>query len=281
MLSTTDPRRPLTGLLQDVASADRSPELLHVWWLGQAGFLLVNAGCHVVIDPYLSDTLATKYAGTATPHDRLHPVVVDPGALRFVDAVLATHHHTDHLDPGTLAPLLRAAPGALLVVPRAARRLALERAQVSSERIRELDAAEQVEVAGAHVRAVPAAHERIERDVNGNMLCLGYVIEVGPFRVLHTGDTVPYPGQAAWAGAVDVAILPINGRAVPGTPGNLDIDEAAALAANLPCRVAVPCHFGMFAFNTADPRRFRAACSQLGVASCILSPGQRMTLAAG
>lgn len=37
-----------------------------LWWLGQAGFLIEMAGHRLVIDAYLSDTLAAKYRGTAT-----------------------------------------------------------------------------------------------------------------------------------------------------------------------------------------------------------------------
>lgn len=268
------------ALVADVRRADPSPELLHLWWLGQAGFLVAHRGRHLLVDPYLSDTLTEKYAGTPTPHERIGQRVAQPAELAFAEGVLATHHHTDHLDPGTLAPLLRAAPAAVLVAPSAHRALACERAEAEPERVLGLDDGEVVEVAGMRVRAVPAAHETIERDDAGRMLALGYVVEAGPFRLLHTGDTVPYPGQVARAGRVDVALLPINGRGIPGTPGNLDAEEAAALAAALPARVAVPCHFGMFAFNTAAPEPFAAACACLGVDARVLRAGERLTLQA-
>lgn len=248
--------------------------MLHVTWLGQAGFLLEHAGRRVVVDPYLSDTLTRKYAGTEKPHDQLAPHVMAPADLAPVDLVLASHGHTDHLDPGTLAPLLSASPDAVLVAPAAVSALAVDRAQVIEERVIGVAAGESVEVRGVRVRAVPAAHESLAPEF------LGYVIELGPFRVLHTGDTVPYPGQAEIAGPVDVALVPINGRGIPGTPGNLDAEEAAELAAALPARVAVPIHHGMFAFNTADPAPFAAACARLGVDARVLRPGERLTLQA-
>ena len=65
-------------------------------------------GARVVIGGYLSDSLAVKYRGTPFPHARLAPPPVAPGALRDVDLVLATHGHTDHLDPGTLPGLSQA-----------------------------------------------------------------------------------------------------------------------------------------------------------------------------
>jgi L-ascorbate metabolism protein UlaG (beta-lactamase superfamily) len=43
------------AFLADVAGA--APEVLHVWWLGQSGFLLAWQGSHLLLDPYLSDSL--------------------------------------------------------------------------------------------------------------------------------------------------------------------------------------------------------------------------------
>lgn len=267
------------ALLADVRAADPSPELLHAWWLGQSGFLVAHAGRHLLLDPYLSDSLTRKYAGTDLPHDRLAPIVVAPERLDLVDAVTASHHHTDHLDPDTLAPLLAAAPGARLVAPAAHRELALARAAVAPERLVALDARETTVVAGFAITAVPAAHERIERDEAGRMLHLGFVVAAGRFRIYHAGDTVLWEGQARQIGPVDLALLPINGRDPErGVAGNLDGEEAARLAADLPARVAVPCHFGTFAFNTASPEGFVAACERLGAAHAVLRPGERLTL---
>ncbi len=95
----------------------------HVWWLGQSGFLIGHEGRHLLVDPYLSDSLTEKYEGTETPHVRMHPHVVAPEQLAFVDVVLSTHGHTDHLDGDTLRAI-----GAPLVAP-AAHRRARARAQ--------------------------------------------------------------------------------------------------------------------------------------------------------
>jgi L-ascorbate metabolism protein UlaG (beta-lactamase superfamily) len=267
-------------LLADVRAADPSPGLLHVWWLGQSGFLVAHRGRHLVLDPYLSDSLTRKYAGTATEHVRMTERVVAPERLAFAAAVIGSHQHTDHLDPETLAPLLRAAPRATLVVPEAHRELARERAGVPDDRIAGLDDGTALEIAGFRIEGVPAAHETIERDETGRMRFLGVRVQTGPFRLYHAGDTVPYGGQATRVGAVDVALLPINGRPDAPVAGNLDAEEAAALAAALPARAAVPCHYEMFTFNTAPPEPFAAACARLGVAARVLRAGERLTLPA-
>jgi L-ascorbate metabolism protein UlaG (beta-lactamase superfamily) len=269
------------SFLADVAAAGSSAGELHVWWLGQSGFLLAHAGRHALLDPYLSDSLTRKYRGSGTPHVRLSARVVEPRALDFVDAVAASHHHTDHLDGETLSAVLRASPAAVLLAPAAHQELAAERAGVGVERVVAMDDGVSAEIAGFRFEAVPAAHERIERDAAGRMLCLGYVISCGGFRVYHAGDTVPYDGMAERIGAVDLALLPINGRDPErGVAGNLDGIEAARLAAAIDAGAAVPCHFDMFEFNTARPGDFADACAELGVRSVILRGGERLSLEA-
>jgi L-ascorbate metabolism protein UlaG (beta-lactamase superfamily) len=266
--------RPLqsgAALLNDVRSADRGA--LNLWWLGQSGFLVAWQGRHLLLDPYLSDSLTRKYAATDKPHERMTELVVEPSALAFVDLVAASHAHTDHLDPDTL----RALAGVEIVAPEAHRELVIERAGRAPIGI---DDGQTAEVAGFTITAVPAAHEAIERDADGRMLHLGYVVRCGPFALYHAGDTIPYDGMAARIPAVDVALLPINGRRPERrVAGNLWGDEAAALAQAIGARVAVPMHYEMFAFNTELPDAFVAACERLGQPHRVLRAGERLTLA--
>ena len=48
------------AFLRDVADAGREREGLHLWWLGQSGFLVQWQGRHLLLDPYLSDSLTHK-----------------------------------------------------------------------------------------------------------------------------------------------------------------------------------------------------------------------------
>jgi L-ascorbate metabolism protein UlaG (beta-lactamase superfamily) len=270
--------RPLRADDEFLADVRAATGPLDLWWLGQSGFLVAWQGRHLLLDPYLSDSLTRKYAGTDKPHVRMSERVVDPARLDFVDVVTASHAHTDHLDPDTL----RALRSGELVAPAAHRDLAAER---SGRAPIGIDDGDTVAVAGFTITAVPAAHEEIERDDAGRMLHLGYVVRRGPFGLYHAGDTVLYDGMAervrAAAGpdGIDVALLPINGRAPERrVAGNLDGEEAAALAHELGARLAVPMHFEMFAFNTAPPDGFAAACRRLGVPLRVLRAGERLTL---
>jgi L-ascorbate metabolism protein UlaG (beta-lactamase superfamily) len=76
--------------------------------------------------------------------------------------------------------------------------------------------------------------------------------------------------------AIDVALLPINGRgAERGVAGNLNAREAVWLARQAGVRTVIPCHYGMFAFNTADPAEFTSLAGEAGQHSRVVRCGQR------
>jgi L-ascorbate metabolism protein UlaG (beta-lactamase superfamily) len=264
-------------------------------WLGQAGFLIEQAGLRVVIDPYLSDSLALKYAGTRFPHQRMMPPPAAPSGLTGIDVLLCTHGHTDHMDPGTIVPLLAANPQAKVLAPRAESVRARERG-VPQDRLMLIDAGETLEFGGLKVTAVPAAHEELLRTDDG-YLFLGYVLHGAGVTLWHSGDTIPWPGQVEWLlpFRIDVALLPINGRdahrAANGVPGNLTLEEAVALTDEIGAPAMVAHHFGLFDFNTIDPvdarRRLAGLTHQADVQLAAtgvawdVHPMQRARLAAG
>jgi L-ascorbate metabolism protein UlaG (beta-lactamase superfamily) len=244
-------------------SGAASGAALSAWWLGQAGFLLEGGGVRLVIDAYLSDTLAVKYRGKPFPHVRMAPPPVDPGSLRDVDVVLATHAHTDHLDPGTLAPLAASNPACRFVVPAAHAALATSRG-VPPDRLVPASAFADLEVAGLRIHPLPSAHEELVVDTDGQHLFLGFVLELAGAAVYHPGDCVPYPELPALLRphGVDLALLPVNGRdarrGAGGVPGNFTLEEAMELSAGCRFGAVIGHHFGLFDFNTIDPGAARA-----------------------
>ena len=275
-MSLIEPALADGALLRDIAAADGGDGFC-LWWLGQSGFLVKWQGKYLLFDPYLSEPLTKKYADTDKPHVRLTRRALDP-ALLAVDVITSTHNHTDHLDGETILPLRRANPALELVLPEANRAFAVERLGCRADWPVGLDAGARAEVAGFDFTGVAAAHETVERDERGRCKFMGYVVRFGPWTVYHSGDTMLYEGMAEHLSSfgVDVALLPINGRAPERrVAGNLSGEEAAQLARDIGARLVVPCHYDMFAFNTASPAAFEARCAQLGQAFVTLQCGRR------
>ncbi len=241
--------RALAEELQRLASL---PDAVALVRLGQASVALAGGGRVVLIDPFFS------------PHpDRLVPPVLAPEQLEMVDVVLVTHEHWDHLDGATCAAIARVSP-AIFACPEPVRDQ-LEGAGVPGDRVRGVRPGEAYDVDGVPVWPVAARHGLHASDaysfgeVDGVPRFLGYVVEVAGVRVYHAGDTVMYDGleDTVRARQPDVALLPINGRdwyrERLDIVGNLDVREAAELAAAIGAAIVVPLHYDMFAANLADP----------------------------
>jgi len=268
------------AFLADVMAAQDEPDALHLWWLGQSGFLLQWQRRHLLMDPYLSDSLTAKYAATDKPHVRMTERVIAPERLNFIDVVTSSHNHTDHLDADTLLPLIRVNPKLELVIPEANRKFVADRLGVVAELPRGLDAGRSHTFAGFTIHGVPAAHPLIDKDEWGRHRYLGYVIEAGPWTIYHSGDTRLFDDMEAWLRRrpIDLALLPINGDLPERrVAGNLSGVEAATLAHQIDAKMAIPCHFDMFEFNTASPDEFVETAKRLGQPCRVLKAGERYT----
>jgi len=280
-MSLIKPLQQDDTLLADLKAARNEPNALHAWWLGQSGFLLQWQGRHVLFDPYLSDSLTVKYAQTDKPHTRLSERVIDPARLGFVEVVTSSHNHTDHLDAETLLPILNANPAGRLLIPEANRAFVAQRLGCDPAFPTGLTDGQQTELAGFTFHGVPAAHNTIERDEAGRPKFMGFVLEIGPYRVYHSGDTLWYEGMVDLLKPfqVDIAFLPINGnKPERRVAGNLDADEAARLGKAIGAKLVIPHHYDLFAFNTADPVDFVRACVREGTPYRVLKLGERVSV---
>ena len=250
-------------LLADMAAASLDEDTLHVWWLGQSGFLVQWAGERLLFDPYLSDSLTEKYATTDKPHVRMTERCIDPRLLTGISRVTASHMHTDHLDGATLVPLAAANPGFRLYLPHpiiseAEKRLG--EAQVNYCGIGDHD----VYVEGEwELRGVIAKHNEVLRDEHDNCHYTGFLVKCGPFTIYHSGDTLWHEDivKVVRENPCDLLLLPING--------------------NKPERRVVPCHYDMFEFNTEPPDEFVTACGRLEQPFRVMRCGEKLEMKRG
>jgi L-ascorbate metabolism protein UlaG (beta-lactamase superfamily) len=245
------------------SQVDSHSGILSFWWLGQAGFAFQYRGKLILLDPYLSDSLARKYRGKEFDHQRMMVAPILPDQITGCDWYLCTHGHTDHMDHETIRGVLRASTPKF-VVPRAEKDRARERG-VPEETMHTVDAGDSISLSADEIDlvAIPAAHEDLELSDDGAHRYLGYVLSFGPIRVYHSGDTVPFPGliEILRELQIDIALLPINGRDVfrrsRGVPGNMTVQEAVALCREARIPVFLGHHFEMFAFNTVSRNEVR------------------------
>lgn len=252
--------------------------IAHLWWLGQSGFLLQWKGKRVLLDPYLSDSLTEKYADTDKPHTRMSERVINPALLRGIDVVTSSHNHTDHLDGATLIPLLANNPGIKFIIPEANRAFVADRVKSPIDFPVGLNDGKSVQIGEFSFFGIPAKHNTIDRDDEGNCRYMGYVIRFGGMSIYHSGDTLWFDElpELLRPFHIDLALLPINGdKPERKVAGNLDHREAVKLAVVLGVKTLIPCHYDMFSFNTANVQEFVDEAEKAGQGYRVLRGGER------
>jgi L-ascorbate metabolism protein UlaG (beta-lactamase superfamily) len=225
-------------------------------WLGQAGFILRAGTTTALIDPFLS-----------TGHHRDYLSALDPAEATGIDVVLCTHEHVDHFDAESVPAIAAASPAAVFVVPTPIVDMVTEAGIAPDRVVGAQPGPPPLELAGLTIRAVPAMHGVTMEDAygfgeelsRGLIRFLGFVIDAGGVRLYHAGDTIHYAGMEDTLRelAIDVAMLPINGRdparEASGIVGNLSEREAAWLASAIGAEVVLPMHYDLFARNRGYP----------------------------
>ena len=234
-------------------------------------------GKRVLIDPYLSDSLTKKYAETDKPHVRMSELVVRPELLRNISLVTSSHNHTDHLDAETLVPILKNNPAVKFIIPEANREFIANRVGCDIDFPIGMNDGVTYTHEGFTFIGIPAKHNELARDENGNCKFMGFVIRFGGQTIYHSGDTLWFDGMVDLLKPfnVNVAILPINGnKPERKVAGNLNHSEAVNLGKCIEADFVIPCHYDMFTFNTANVNDFIAEAEKNGQGYKVLRGGE-------
>jgi L-ascorbate metabolism protein UlaG (beta-lactamase superfamily) len=202
---------------------------IEIHWLGHAT-VLVEDRARILTDPLLRGTML---------HLHRRAGQVPRSLTNRVDAVVVSHLHVDHLHFSSLALI---DPGTPVLIPRGAGRLLrntdLEAVEVST--------GDEVKVAGARIRVVPAVHDDTRWPfgrVRGE--AVGFVVE-GDGATYFAGDTSLFPEMRDIAGRLDVALLPVGGWGPWLRGEHMNPRDAAHSLELLDVGVAVPIHYGTF-----------------------------------
>ncbi len=252
-------------------------------FLGHSTVRVELAGRTVLTDPVLTPSIGP-----------LRRVVPPPDAASWagVDLVLLSHLHGDHLH----LPSLRLLGDTRMVVPRGAgawlrgKGFAHVEELAPGETLRDGD----LTITGVHARH--SGHRWGPRLEHGPQTrAMGHLIRADGCTVYASGDTDLFDSMSFLGGlGIDVALLPVWGWGPNLGHGHLDPVRAAEAVARLRPRIAVPVHWGTFAFGGSHllprlrrrmrrvlvepPRTFAAAVARRGLPTRVVhvEPGGRV-----
>jgi L-ascorbate metabolism protein UlaG (beta-lactamase superfamily) len=212
-----------------------------VTWLTQAGLLFKNDETTVMVDPYLSNSVAEQFDPAKQRRIPVDESVFDVKP----DVIVITHDHLDHLDPETLTHFLSASDKPITVIAPRNAYLRL-RTFGGAHNYVLLEPHSVFSTGGLTFYAVSAAHS--------DFYAAGYIIDDGEKTFYVSGDTL-YNYDVIddvielCEDGVDYAFLPIN-----GVGNNMNIRDAADFACEIGAGCAVPIHWGLF--DSIDPHGF-------------------------
>jgi L-ascorbate 6-phosphate lactonase len=254
----------MDDLARKIQETEVPADGLAIFWLAQAGFVYKTpAGTIIYVDPYLTDCVERLYG--------FKRIMATPITAEEVEAdwVVSTHGHEDHFDIDAIPVLARNPRTRFVGAPDC--RAKYQAAGVPADRYLILEKGQTLEFGPLKRTFRPLKRtfrplKRTFRDFSltgvyadhGELApdALGIVLQAGGIKVWQVGDSAYRPDmwQELFQMGIDVLVPPINGAF-----GNLDGVTAAKLAHDCRARVAIPCHFWMFAEHNGDPAQFMEA----------------------
>jgi L-ascorbate 6-phosphate lactonase len=226
----------MVTLMEDVQATTVTPKQVAIWWIGQAGYIIKTSDEKILfIDAYLSGSSR-----------RLIPPPLEPEAITC-DYYLCTHNHSDHADLPSIEKIENRAAMTFIgpkTVVKSLTELGIRPANICEVNVGDVVALDGITLRGTF--CIPTDDTVLDTT--------GFLLQTPDgITLYHTSDTgfhdfLFYLSQYP----IDVMLVCINGKL-----GNMGIDEAVTLSRYLRPKVVIPNHYGMFAFNSADPVLFR------------------------
>ncbi len=253
---------------------EAGPEHAQLTFLGHSTVLIEVDDLRILMDPVLREGLGPV---------RRQVRAVLPELFADLDAVFISHGHHDHLDP----PSLRRIPGRpTVIVPKGFGRLV---SKLELGPVEEVEPGDRLTIDRVHFEVVEAKHSGRREPFGPEGPAIGCVV-AGSRTIYFPGDTDLFPAMGELAGRLDAALLPVWGWGPTIGVGHMDPVRAAAAAAILRPRLAIPIHWGTF--YPAGMRRVRpkpfdepgrafadaAARFAPDVPVRVLAPGEALTL---
>ena len=241
-----NPPGPLPMRYLDSLSLTRKvPGLVRVTWFGHSASLVEMAGHKVLLDPMLSIKMG-PVPGVAPV--RYNPrVPITAAQLPYIDAVLISHDHYDHLDYQTIRTLKDKV--GVFCVPLGVG-AHLRRWGVAETHIRELNWGDSVQLAGLTLISQPTRHFSGRGLTNRDATSWSsWVLKTADKRLFYSGDGGYGPHfQAIGAryGPFDLALMECGQYNEQWAQIHMQPEQSVQAALDVRARAMLPVHWGAF-----------------------------------
>ncbi len=240
------PEKPLPVLKVDsLTIASKHDSLIRITWFGHSAFLLEIAGKNILLDPMFGDVPA--------PHPWLGPkrftegLPIEIEKLPFIDAVIFSHDHYDHLDYGSVLKL-KEKTGHFFVPLGVGSHLL--KWGVDSAKISENNWWDEITFENLNLVCTPARHFSGRALLDRNKtLWASWIIKSADHKIYFSGDSGYGPhfkeiGEKY--GPFDFAMMECGQYDLRWEAVHLLPEQSAQAAIDLQAKLIMPIHWGAF-----------------------------------
>lgn len=216
-------------------------------WLGHSSVLVQFDDVHILMDPVFSER-ASPFSFVGPKRQGDLPFQLQD--LPFIDVVMISHNHYDHLDLATLKSLNQRSSGKTLFLVGLGNKKFLEGEGIHN--VKELDWWDNIFVKGLTLTFTPTQHWSSRGVFDSNQtLWGGWFVSKDNFKLFFAGDTgysQDFQDIYQKFGDVDVALLPIGSYAPRWFMKQFHVDpaEAVQMHKDLHAKLSIAIHWGSF-----------------------------------
>jgi len=276
-----------TWLNEEIEEEKVAPGSVAMWWLGCTGIWLKTAGnTNISIDLWAGNgkrSTKTKLMAAGhqmanmsggrliQPNRRAVPMVINPFAVTKVDAVLATHYHSDHMDPSYAAAVIKNIKEHIpFIGPKKSVELWVKWG-VPVDRCITVKPGDNVIIGDAEIIVLDSFDRTClvttDGDIDIRTTCpndmdekaVNYLIKTTGGNIYHSGDShySVYYAKHGKDYQIDVAFGSYGENPV-GIMDKMTSVDILRMAEALRCKVVIPIHYDIWTNFMADPNEILA-----------------------
>ncbi len=272
-----------TWLNEEIEWTEVKEGTFAMWWLGCTGiWIKTPEHTNILCDLWCGTGKRTHGSGkmkkghqmmrmsgcqNLQPNLRAQPFVIDPFAMKGIDALVVTHIHSDHLDPYTAAAVLQNSSNARFIGPQEVVNTWMKWG-VPEDRTVVVKPGDRVPIKDVNIIALEAFDRTALITVNDpevslkgklpkdmDEIAVNYLFETSGGNIYHAGDS-HYSNYFAKHGnehQIDVC-LGSYGENPRGITDKLTSADILRMAEALKAKVVIPVHYDIWTNFQADPR---------------------------